>query len=210
LSDLTGMGLLHAIKSNPEAATIIINDMTAITGHRGAIPKLTIAVLNALAEEGVYRVAVPGLGDLSFAGRKMNMICCLVPELMSDKRNWWHKSGFLSRVLVLKYRHSLALQMQIHESIARGQSSSMLPSSTLTVPSAPIRVNIPKEIAYKIRSLAETVATELGEFGYRKHKQLRALAAGHALLRSWKNPTVGERDVEFLTQVLGFVRGREI
>lgn len=210
ISDLTGMGLLEAIQKNPTATSIIINDLTAVTGHRGNVPKLTISVLNALAEEGVYKIAVPRLGDLSFAGRKMNVISCMVPELLADKRNWWHRSGFLSRNLVLRYRHSIAMTIKIHDHIQAGTSGLLLDSESLRIPSAPVKVLIPSAISTHIRAITMEMAKQFQEFGYRKHKHLRALACGHALMRGWKNAQVNQSDVDFLLAVTEFLRGREI
>lgn len=204
LTDITGMGLLEALQQNQKASTVVINDLTSVTGHRGNVPKLTIAVLNALAEEGVYKIAVPRMAHLDLKGRRVNVISCLVPELLSDKRNWWHKSGFLSRMLVLKYKHSIQMNISIHEHISNGTSSSLLQGNKLYVPEKQVRVSIPPEQSYQIKNLARSVASLEHELGYRKHKHLRALACGNALLRSWKKASVEDEDVQFLNEVLKF------
>jgi hypothetical protein len=205
VTDLTGMGLLEALMMSPQATTVVVNDLSVVSGHKENVNKLTISILNALAEEGTFKIAMPKMAHLDLRGRKVNVIACCVPEVVGDRRNWWYKSGFMSRLLSVRFEHSISLQMEIHRAIENGTHDH--PKTLLQVPNAPIKVHIPQDIAYAISNLSTKVYREYSETGYRKHKQLRSLAAGHALMRGWKNPVVNMDDVKFVESTIPFLIG---
>lgn len=210
ITDLTGIGLLEALLGNQNATTVVVNDLSVVMGHRQSVSRLTVAILNALAEEGSYKIAMPHMSHLDMKGRKVNIIACCVPDLVSDRRTWWYRSGFMSRMLTVRFEHSVALQLQIHSAIANNWE----PASTngrLKIPSLPIKVHIPDASIRAIQAIASHVFHKYGETGYRKHKQLRALACGHALQRGWRNVEVLPDDVTFLEQCVPFLTdGAEI
>ncbi len=208
VSDMTGMGLLETLLQNQKATTVVVNDLAAVTGHRGSVSKLTIAILNGLAEEGVYKIAVPKLSYLDLKGRKVNVIACCVPDLVGDHRSWWHKSGFMSRMLVISFRHSFELRMQIHQAILNGNQD--VRQGTLHIPDIPVHVTIDKEMATHIFACEELIAGKLSELGYRKHKQIRGLVAGHALLRGWKGAKVEQQDIDFLHKIIPYIVGEQL
>lgn len=210
VSDMSGMGLLETLLQNQKATTVVINDLAAITGHRASVSKLTIAILNGLAEEGVYKIAVPKLSYLDLKGRKVNVIACCIPDMVTDRRNWWHKSGFMSRMLVAYFRHSFELRMSIHQAILNGHSHAAEKPSILHIPDASVRVEINKEMATHIYACEELLAGKLDELGYRKHKQIRGLVAGHALLRGWRGAKVEQIDIEFLQKILPYLVGEQM
>jgi hypothetical protein len=201
LTDCTGMGLLEALQMNPKATTVIINDLSVATGHRASVNKLTISILNSLAEEGTYKIAMPKMQHLDLRGRKVNIIACCVPELVEDRRNWWYKSGFMSRMLTLHFQHSINLQLQIHKAIKDGDKD--FPSPSLVVPEKPVRIAIPAREAELLHQLASLVYGGK-ETGYRKHKQIRSLAAGHCIGRG--GTTVNEKDLEFIKLAIPYLK----
>lgn len=210
LTDITGIGLLEALQQNNKATTVVINDLTVATAHRENVNKLTIAIINGLAEEGVYTIAVPKLAHLNLRGRNVNVIACCVPGMEMDKRSWWYRSGFLSRVLMVRFHHSVNLQLAIHKAIQNGEVT-LNETKILNVPEHNVKVSMEAKEAGELAVLAKMISNEHGEMGYRKHKQIRSLAAGHALLRSWKKAQVLREDVEFIEQCLPFlVKGKEI
>jgi hypothetical protein len=210
ITDLSGIGLLEALQGNQNATTVVINDLSVVMGHRQTVSKLTIAILNALAEEGSFRIAMPHLSHLDLKGRKINIIACCVPDLVSDRRTWWYRSGFMSRMLTIRFRHSVGLQLQIHSAIANNWEIQTM-NGNMKVPALPVKVVIPDFAIRSIQAIASTIFHSYGETGYRKHKQLRALACGHAMLRGWRNAEVNAEDVSFLEQCVPFLTdGAEI
>jgi hypothetical protein len=207
ISDATAMGLLELLQQHPQATHVVLNDLSVVRGHKLHVSHLLIGILNALAEEGTYKVAVPRLSHLDLRGRRVGILACSVPEVFADRRSWWYRSGFASRMLVVRYRHSVNMRMLVMNAIRNGQTGE--PGKPLAVPERPVKVSIPEPYAGQIMEIAMYIAASLGEYGYRKQKQLRGLAAGHALLRSWKNAQVNAEDVEFLRSILDFIKGEK-
>lgn len=210
LSDVSGIGLLEALYQEKTVTHVVINDLAAVGGHRSSVSKLTISILNGLAEEGCYKIALPRMGHLDLAGRRVGVIACCTPDLMNDSRNWWKKSGFASRVLPVQFAHSISLQLKILQSIANGNNADTK-SKVFKVPEMSIRVTIGRHEAQKILQISSQVARFHGEIGYRRQKQMRSLACGCAMLRTWKRPQVNKVDLDFLMECLPFLtNGKEI
>ena len=207
LSDVSGIGLLEALWQEKQVTHVIINDLAAVGGHRASVSKLTISILNGLAEEGCYKIALPRMGHLDLAGRRIGVIACCTPDLVSDNRTWWQRSGFASRVLPVRFQHSISLQIKILQSIAKGPNGKGKSAATFKVPEAMINVKIPAAQAQKILSISQQIAKHYNEAGYRRQKQLRALACGAALIRTWRNPSVTNMETDFLADSLPFLLG---
>jgi hypothetical protein len=201
-SDVTGRGLTEATKSHPEVSHFIILDMVAIMSHRQTVNNYTIAILNALTEEGLGTIAYPGSVE-KFPNGKRGVIACLTRSLAKDGRSWWNKTGFATRMLPLCFDHSPALSIQIKQSITSGFSRPDEPA--FKVPDASVNVTLQKDEATQIQLLADMKAIEFQEKGYRRLKQFRALAKGHALLRSWRRPIVCKADLDFLRNIMPFI-----
>lgn len=212
LSDLSGIGLLEALFQEKSVTHVVINDLAAVSGHKSSVSKLTISVLNGLAEEGCYKIALPRMGHLSLEGRKVGVIACCTPDLVDDNRTWWKRSGFASRVLPVRFEHSVSLQMKILQGIAHFSEKDIhKQKGALQVPESYCNVAIPEKEAQQLLLLSQQIAKDKHEIGYRRAKQIRALACGHALLRGWKNARVGKQDIEFLSEALDFfMEGKEI
>lgn len=202
VSDVTGIGLLESLQMSPMATTVVVNDLSVVSGHKNSVSHLTVAILNALAEEGCYKIAMPKMQHLDLRGRKVNVIACCVPDIISDRRSWWYRSGFMSRLLQVHFSHSISLQLQIHKAIQNGIQESK--ASQLEVPASIVRMSIEDKNASDLALLAKEVFKNADETGYRKHKQIRALAAGHALSRTLKATKVDKEDVEFIEECIPF------
>jgi hypothetical protein len=203
LTDITGMGMLEALQINPNATTMIVNDLSAVTGHRASVNKLTISILNALAEEGSYKIAMPKMAHLDLRGRRVNVIACCVPDVVQDNRSWWHRSGFMSRLLTVRFEHSISLQIAVHKNIQNGGHEEK--PGVLHIPLASIKVEFPEKESNELALLSQRIYSAYKETGYRKHKQIRSLAAGHALMRGWKNVKIEQADVQFIEECLPFL-----
>lgn len=212
VSDVSGIGLLEALYTEKTVTHVVINDLAAVGGHRASVSKLTISILNALAEEGCYKIALPRMGHLDLSGRRIGVIACCTPDLIDDNRMWWKRSGFYSRLLAVRYNHSIGLQIKILQSIAsNGAEHTSLSDKMLKVPEIPVRVEIRDKEAQQILKISQQIAMHMTEIGYRREKQMRSLACGAALMRSWKRPVVGAREIDFLVEALPFfMQGKEI
>lgn len=207
VTDMTAIGILETLQRHQNATHVILGDLMAVQGHKHSVSSLTVTMLNALAEEGTYSIAVPRLQHLEMKGRKVGIIACGTPDMMEDNRVWWKCSGFYSRLLVLHFEHSAELIKAVLQNIAsdNGRNSPSINGNALRVPGLQTYVTISTPIAQKIMLLASITANKFEEVGYRKQKQFRALVCGHALLRSWKKPQVIKEDVDWLETVIPFL-----
>lgn len=202
--DITSKGISGLLSRNPEVTHLILLDMVAIMSHKETTNKLTMAALNSMTEEGMSRIADPsGLQEFKFG--KRGLIGCLTIELANDGRNWWNKTGFATRMLPLCYAHSAELQLKIKDAIMKGETSQRPKGNELMLPEKSVEVAIPLEASKEIRKLSDLKASEFGEYGYRRLKQLKSLAQGHALLRNPKNPVVGKPEIDLIWKVLPFI-----
>ena len=190
----------------PELRFLVINDLMAIGGKKHNVVQGTISMLAAMTEEGIKATAYPSAVQ-SFENGKRGVIVCMTPQMASDNRHWWNRSGFSSRLLPFCFSHSSALTLKINTAIRKGGHDahwSRAVDKNFKLP-VPLRVDISNSFAVHVEKLAGIRAAALGEEGYRRHHQYRGLARAHAIWRSWKNRNVSKADVEFLEWVDGFV-----
>lgn len=203
LTDATGKGLMELCKMRAELSHFILNDLVAIMSHRQTVNQYTMAVINAMTEEGITAVAFPGTVD-TFAAGKRAIIACTTSDLFVDSRRWWHKIGLSSRMLPFAYDHDKALQIKIKNLIQNGKSGQSLPAKPmeLVVPNDKIDVRINKPEIATIRKMADFRASVLEDpKGYRRLKQFICLTKAHAIYRTTKNPVVNAQDINFLERV---------
>ena len=214
LSDVTGRGLQELCKNHPEVSHIVINDLVAVAAHKATVSRYTMSMLNAMTEEGIRAVAFPGQLE-TFSSGKRGIIASIPTTMAKDGRAWWNKIGLSSRMLPLCFKHSTDLNIQIKAMITSGKMgpSHSAPNQVFKIPSASIAVFLPTKQAKRIQEIAEDVGMRMQEEGYRRLHQFRALAQGHALLRTWRKPSVTEADIEFLLKLrkyISYSRAREI
>ena len=207
LSDVTGRGIQNLCQTMPQVTHFIINDMLAPGAKKQSVKQFTISMLCSMTEEGIRATAYPDGVKRVENGRRA-IIACIPADIVNDGRAWWNKSGFSSRMLPFAYGHSEALTIKIKDHI---NSDKFVPTwegenkKVFLTPKVPIEVKLPVKEREQIRKLADHRSKALEEKGYRRLKQYRTVAAGHAIRRGWKNPVVTQKDIEFLLQLDGFV-----
>lgn len=206
-SDLTGGGITQELMNNSRVGHLIINDMVSVMAHKESVNKRTFAIMNALTEEGLFKIALPGSGYYDFKGRKAGIICCIPEQMVFDQRRWWNSSGFSSRFLPFAYKYSKSLILHIkRENLESGayerKNGNSKPDDT---PKKYVKMNvtISDDMAHKIQLVADHVGKNMEEIGLRRGKQLRALARGHALLK--KRKSVEQEEVEFLREITPYL-----
>lgn len=212
-TDITGRGLMETIKKNPAISHLIILDMVAVMSHKQHVNQYTLSILNSMTEEGVGTVAYPTQTDTFPVGNKKGLIACLTIDLVRDGRHWWNKTGFATRMLPICFDHSPGLTMKIKKVITADKACTRPGGDELMLPDSDVRVEMPDALGIEIQRLAELKAVEFQEKGYRRLKQFRSLAKGHALLRAMdeghdpkiKKVSVGDEEVSFLTDLLAFI-----
>ena len=209
LSDVTGRGLQELCKMKPEISHLIINDMVAVMSHRQTVNRYTLSMINAMTEEGIQATAFPGQLETYGNGRR-GLIACLTSDLVSDGRAWWNKIGLTSRVIPFSYYHSTELTLKIKAAIDSGKNEKRKeappPREALFIPKERVVVKLASREARKIRLLADEKSKEIQETGYRRLKQFRSLARGHAIWRRQRAPyAVAEDDVRFLERIFPYM-----
>lgn len=209
LSDVTGKGIQQICKMNESVTHFVINDLVSVGAKKNSVNKFTFAMLSAVCEEGIQAVAYPnGVEVFDKAKGKRGFIACLPSNLVNDDRRWWRSTGFASRCLPFFFTHSNAMKVKIHTAISSGDLDKRWePGEPLKVPEMRLHVGMDKKRADQIRRIANTISHNLGETGYRRHHQCRALARAHAILRSpnWKGINVGQPDIDFLLRITPYV-----
>jgi len=210
-SDVTGKGLVEICKTQPEVSHVVLNDLVAIMSHKQTVNRYTLAMINAMTEEGIQALATPG-GIEVFQNGKRGIIACLTSALANDGRSWWNKTGLTSRLLPFAFSHSSKLTLTIKALIdenGTAPSRKKEKSKDLRVPAKHVPVAIPRKFGASIRKIADVKIQELhaatDEQGYRRLKQFQSLACGHALRRSFRNPTVGQPEIDFLQRILPYI-----
>lgn len=207
MSDVTGRGLQELCKMKPEVSHIVINDLIAVNSHRTSVNHYTMSMINAMTEEGIMATAFPGQIE-TYKHGKRGIIASIPTSMSKDGRAWWNKIGLSSRMLPLAFKHSEELKLKIKTVIVNGPTKgSKVPGhpEMFRVPAAALNVRLPIEHARHIQLHAELISEKFKEEGYRRLKQFLALAAAHAVRRSWKNPCVTIEDVEFIGRLVPFV-----
>jgi hypothetical protein len=200
-SDVTGKGLQLILAMNRDITHLVINDMVAMMSHRSSVNRYTVAMLNAITEEGLFPTADPsGIHDFD-CGRK-GVIASLTMDLTQDGRNWWNKVGFTSRMLPFCYFYEQDLVLKIKESInANGGHAKKKKSEPdqFIVPKEPIPTIYPEELIARTAEIAGIRSRIMKETGLRRLKQYHAIVRAHAVLR---DPTPGvkviQADIDFL------------
>lgn len=210
-TDVTGGGLLNLCKYHPEVTHIVLNDLTVITGHSKRTGNYFFSILNAMTEEGLQATAFPGAVDVyqGSTGKRAIIGCCTI-QLVSDGRHWWNKIGLSSRILPICYQQSSDLILRIQNGIKSESLDGVNPKTiqkniSLQVPEAHVIVKASKTVLDRLHFLSRIKAAEFKEAGHRRLKQYIALAKGHALLRSWKNAQVTEKDLQFIEEIQSFI-----
>jgi hypothetical protein len=209
MTDVTGKGLQLLCQMNPRTTHFVINDMGVIGGHSPKTQNYFYAMLMAMTEEGIRAVANPdGVEAAAKAGRR-GFIGCITTSQATDKRHSWHKRGLARRIVPFHFDYSNELILKIKTEIDNGHHATFESEQILKVPEANIEVKLPEKQSAQIRAIADLRSEKLNQLGISLLKNYRSLAMGHALIKTWKNPTVSDNDVEFLKRIDPYVNWKE-
>lgn len=210
-TDVTGRGLIDFCRSNTECTHIVLNDLVAIMSHRATVNAYTQAVINAMTEEGLQSIAIPG-STITIENGKRGLIACQTFDLCRDGRAWWNKIGLNTRLLPFSFAHSSQLSLKIKAAIDSGsmRKHKKERKETLAIPLRPVMVRFPEKYVEQVRKISDAKSSELGEVGYRRLHQFRSLVCGHALRRSRKRPSVGEPEIDFVERIYPYISYKKL
>jgi hypothetical protein len=204
LTDVTGRGLQELCKAHPDICHIVINDLVAVSAHKASVSRYTMSMLNAMTEEGIQATAFPGKLETYEHGRR-GIIASIPTTMAHDGRQWWNKIGLSSRMLPFAFKHSEEMNLRIKTFITSNKAAMNSNHNAFPLPQVPLKVSISLAHAKAVQDIAEVISVKFQEEGYRRLKQFRAMACAHAVRRTWKHPTVTQKDVEFLREISPFI-----
>jgi len=197
-SDITAKPL-NALKRDIETKKLrhlVLLDLIQIMNHQKSVANRTLQRLAGLMEEGQAAVADAG-GVEEWKGLpKIGVLMALTPSYYLDQRARWYKSGFITRFLRVWFTYTDTTIDQVHTAISRGmplpqQHKEELPEDAQLVTLHPAQ-------AEAIEGLARSHAgTEVGIYGFRYHRQQRALAKALALMDS--RHEVADKDITVIS-----------
>ena len=200
MTDITGKGLQLLCQMSPRTTHFVINDMGVIGGHSPKTQNYFYAMLMAMTEEGIRAVANPDGIETAVAGRR-GFIGCITTSQATDKRHSWHKRGLARRIVPFHFDYSEELILSIKGEIDKDRPANFESGEVFKIPELNLSVDIPEKYSMEIRKVADARAKKMGQLGISLLKNLRTLAKGHAILRSWKNPIVNDADVQFIKNI---------
>lgn len=200
LTDVSGKGLKLLCQIYPDASHFVINDMGTVMAHSQKTRDFFFGMLLALTEEGIKTVASPDGLETVKSGKK-GIIGCITSDQARDNRSWWYRRGLARRVIPFHYAYSEALVIRIKDMIQNGGHKTFEEGTDAKFPKLKMKVEIPRLLADKIRTISDRRAPMLGQLGISLLVRYMTLAQAHAIFRTWRRPEVAEADVEFLARV---------
>jgi hypothetical protein len=197
LTDVTGKGLKFLCQMKPEASHFIINDMGIVMAHSGKSREYFFGMLLAMTEEGIRTTASPDGVETIKTGKKA-IIGCITSDQARDNRSWWQRRGLARRLVPFHYGYSEALVVRIKNEIVKGHHVSFTDTLAPSYPKGKINVAMDAAHGEQMRKISDNKANRLGQLGISLLLRYQAMAKGHALYRSWKNPRVNDDDIDFL------------
>lgn len=214
-----------------EIGNILIPDFITPLSHRRSAETL-IPILNGFLAEGIKDIKFYGLNRVFSKHITGSLITGVTKDIFNSKIKSFRDNGFLSRILPVTYCYSRATQNKIHRFIREGKALEKvkLKKENFDFKLNSFTVVIPDKLTEKVELLAKNIVLlnqayvfsenfngndkqqkiELSKYGFRMHKQLRALLQGIALynnenLNPEKKVIVTQKDYEDLDHLSGFL-----
>jgi hypothetical protein len=174
VTDCTAYGLTRDILPkmvSGEIKTLMIPDLITPLSKSAKTRLSFVAFLNNLVEEGIVKITTYAM--IWDKDVNANIITAVTDQALEDGRHEWAKMGFLSRFIVFSYSYSLSTVMEI----LNYYSEHGLKTENLKfeLPRKPIDIELPKEIADKLNSIAMKVGEQFELYGIRAKINFRSL-----------------------------------
>lgn len=191
-TDVTGYGLKRDFTAKilrGEVKHIIIPEMiTPLSKGKTASDSFT-GILQAIIEDGIMGIHtgfIRSSWSADMPTRSVGVIGCLPRPVFTHKlRQEWQLRGFLSRFLVVSYRHGDDTLSRILKSIKDGDYLRPKAGKRLDFDGDDIEINIPSEVGQACEDLGRGIVAEAVKaglvYGYREVKHIRALVAANVI-----------------------------
>jgi hypothetical protein len=221
-TDLTYIGIINHLLpriENGTVKTVVIPDMIKTIMKKQATMHNFIGILNSLIEEGIHEITLRDTRN--FGGARINILTSMTPSLLYQNKLMWNRMGFLSRLLPFTYSYTETKKEKIFHAIEKGEIPEPEPIN-LKLPEFKVEVDLPKDIASRLRPLVESLTeserviipakskkqasrlTPKG-MGFRHQHQLQALLRANALYREDSKVTMEDlREIESLSHWINY------
>jgi hypothetical protein len=169
--------------ANGEKRTIIIPDFMSLVTFSAKDTKdgssKLIKFLSGLVEEGVEEMSS---FYFTISGRKIsaNVLTCLTPRILSDKKHKWSEIGFLSRFIPISYHLTDYTKMKIIQWI-KTHDRSMEYKIEKSIPREYVDVELPAKYEDEIMKIVEIITKDLDAYPFRPFINIMSLVKGMAL-----------------------------
>jgi len=180
---------------------LLIPDFLNPTSKQLSTYRQFIQFMNVLIEEGVIEIRSYAI-QLKTKGINCGLITSLTKDIFLDRRKYWRKIGFMSRVLPVSYTYNVRAASSILKSITKGNyhnESEVLiqfPDKKQQIKDSP-----------KLYEQFIPYSTRFGEaeqvWGFRYQKQFQALAKANALAEG--RSTVSQKDIDWVCHVAEWI-----
>jgi hypothetical protein len=169
---------------------IVLQDLNVLATHKSWVSERIFAFLACLMEEGITTLADPS-GSFDWKGLpKIGLLAAITPTQYYDRRARWSRMGFLTRFLSIHFTYTENTVNTVHTMIKQGQT---LPEAVAEpLPDQEVEVHLPEKTALLILEAAVKVSNLYQTYGFRFHKQFRALVKGLALSRGHTEVTADD------------------
>jgi len=194
-SDVTYLGILHHLKDNKEFRHLSIPDFLTITMKSKSTTANAISIINAGIEEGIGEVNLMNYNE-DFKGKTFGLITATTKDSFSQNRKNWQAMGFLSRCIIISYDYEDDTKEQIfdfiHNRLYLNENK-----KKLELPITNIEVNLPSELAKKLRNKNST---------FRSQKQFQTLAMARTIMNNLNNnnPTTSQKEIDEVLKMSKF------
>ena len=193
--DLTAYGIVSSYGSRlqPSAGRdrlrhIIFPEFIHCLERQKETVKTLLAFLNGLIAEGVKEIHTFKTKFSLPEPMSAGIIACLTTGEFGDWKDYWQRSGFLSRMLPITYSYSERVEEQIFESIFT-RDYRQEPPVSLHFPYPPVDVNFPQALSRQLNPTAKAIGVSCAQLfvpprklrGFRGQVVLQRLAMGAAL-----------------------------
>lgn len=205
-NDLTSYAIMHehALElKNGKIKHIIIPDFLNVINKPKDQAHHLVTFFNSLIEEGIVRIESSRSNFKATIPIRIGLITAISAQDFIWSREKWAALGFLSRMLIIRFKYSHETATKVIDSIVRRLYRNEVPS-TFSLPEKFLPVDLPLEIGAALAKVAKRVADPDDGLGARRVLQLNSLAMGLALLNG--RQIVNDDDLSEIIKLCRFVK----
>lgn len=206
LTDATAYGLwrdFHKDIASGKLHHILIPEMITPLSRNVDTVNTFVSTLGSLIEEGIAEIHTGFLDPIKLESPvTVGVIGCMPRPIFNMNKLRWESTGFLSRFIVVTYKHSQETVEKIFESIIKGNHLTEN-NIELPLPTGKINVTIPEYLARKCVDFSRDISKQAIDdgklYGYREAKNMLRLLSSHVIYDNIKtgNKRLEATDVDF-------------